>query len=372
MIELDVLKTYQFLNHKSYTEVRVLSFENGKTKKLANEFVDNETAFLSFCKKWEGKGNIYVGINSRKEKLNKPSSGDNIDQINSFIIDLDPNRTKGLPSSNEELLDTINTSLEIYDHFFKSEFKEPVINMSGNGVQLWFSIYPINIHDDNREIISSKLSIFSEMLKKLWDNDNITQDNMTDLPRIIKVIGTQSIKGKYELGRPLRVSKNINKFIGRNLRSFERFDDLLLTEYILSLKTDVKASNSQYNNVSSINYDKKIDVKYMAVCKFYDILINSPESVTEKMWYDMLSHMARFGEKGKELAVHFTRIREKSRKSRYRKENEIFWKINRIKKNNFGGIPCNKMEWKCPNYPCMDGLCTPIRLLGINEHVEKP
>ena len=88
--------------------------------------------------------------------------------------------------------------------------------MSGNGYQIWLSIPEIKITNDNRNLIESKIKKFhKELQAKFSDDQNCSIDNIGDLPRIIKIAGTLSIKGKNTDERPYRVAK-WESFEGRN------------------------------------------------------------------------------------------------------------------------------------------------------------
>lgn len=209
MKEQDIINTYQVLNHDKETEIRLIDPELDATKKKPplSFFVNSKEEFLEICKKHEGQYNIYAGINERKIK---GTDKKDVISVSTIVIDIDPIRPKGLErqASREE---EIEEAKKIVDQILKTcreagQFKKPSIAFSGNGFQLWIKIPKIEITDDNRDVIEQRIKHFQKLFQKKYDNNFVKIDQIGDLPRIIKVIGTKSIKGTPSLERPHRES----------------------------------------------------------------------------------------------------------------------------------------------------------------------
>ncbi|MCX8094844.1 MAG: hypothetical protein N3D74_01445 [Caldisericia bacterium] len=211
-INLDDIKlTYKLLNHKGPTELRIL--KEGVYPIV--KFVNNESDFLKECILFNGKRNIYAGIRDRKIDIKFAARKEDIVGLNLTVIDIDPIRPKNLPSDDDELNRAIFLSEKIKDFFNNNSFKKLFRGMTGNGVSLFFVIPYYVINDENRYDIEDSLLWFENFIRDKFKKEiqelNLKIDNMYDLPRIVKVIGTKSIKGVETKDRPHRVSYWIDK-----------------------------------------------------------------------------------------------------------------------------------------------------------------
>ena len=198
--EEDVKKTYRLLSHKNETEIRMI--DPTRAKKPISIFVHNEQEFINTCKKYNGEYNIYAGINERKAGGTRK---EDVLSIKTFVVDIDAKREKGEAATSSELNKAREVVKKILDKLEEDKFKVSGIMMSGNGYQLWFSMAPIEIYDDNREILNEKTQHIQKWFQTFADKD-ASVDNIGDLPRIIKIAGTTSIKGSNTEERPHRVA----------------------------------------------------------------------------------------------------------------------------------------------------------------------
>lgn len=168
--------------------------------------------------------------------------------IQQITIDIDPFRSTEIPSTDEEAKNAIKIAQIISDWFERNKFKKPSIAMTGNGTCLYFSVPYYKIKDTNRNDISQALEWFESELRKIFKKElkkyNCRIDSMYDLPRIAKVIGTMSIKGKNTKERPWRLSYWIEE------PSKRRVDRKLLNAII-----NINLIDSQVNKspVASVN-----------------------------------------------------------------------------------------------------------------------
>ena len=239
MNERTIRDTYRFLNHEKngITELRVIGFNSDNTTKVgACNYVTTENEFVSFCRQNDGKGNVFTGINPiSSTKLNGryiPSRKEDVLFVQTIVIDIDPLRPKGMASTKEEMNIALKVGENIANDFEDDEFIRPIINMSGNGCQLWFAIPPIELSSNLRLTFEQQVKALENELLDRYDEDDIQIDSMASYNHLIKVIGTTSVKGENTKDRPHRISKTLSEFT--------RQEDPKLLEYILSKKVDAQ------------------------------------------------------------------------------------------------------------------------------------
>lgn len=224
MNEQDVRACYRFLSHEKQTEIRLIDPNLKQVPKQV--FVSSENEFVKTCKQYNGKYNVYVGINEREHNQDDAK---HVVSVKTIILDIDPKRPDmKQPSTDKELQHADKTASQITYDLLDEGFVPPMKIMSGNGIQLWFSIPEIRIDDSNRKNTEDKIKLFHKKIKKLYEDKNVNIDNIGDLPRIIKVVGTLSIKGENTKERPHRMSKCLSN-------NFARIEDTTLRKYVLLL-----------------------------------------------------------------------------------------------------------------------------------------
>jgi len=201
MRENDVRATYRFLGHKDETEIRVINpFRPGDVQSI---FVYSEDAFVNVCRKFEGQYNVYVGINERHRGGTKTETVKNIDAI---VFDIDPVRTKGLPSTQSELREAEKVGLAVCE-YLKGSGKKPYLALSGNGYQVWLKVDIQPLDAEHNKKIEGVLKDIQRHMARTYGNERVKIDNIGDLARVIKVIGTKSVKAMTTDERPNRFSK---------------------------------------------------------------------------------------------------------------------------------------------------------------------
>ena len=204
--EDDVRFTYRLLGHKEETEIRLI--DPTKKKSPKSVFVHNEDEFIKVCKEHNGKYNVYAGINERRTG---GTTGTDVKTINVFVIDIDAIR-KDSKLTTEELKKLSATDLELKK---AEEVANKIVKdlakkghrtykaCSGNGYQLWISLIPMKASEE----LEAKIQILQRETRKRYENEEVGIDNIGDLPRIIKVIGSLNIKGDNTEDRPHRLSQ---------------------------------------------------------------------------------------------------------------------------------------------------------------------
>jgi len=198
----DIEMTYDILNHEKETELRLI--DPKRNQKPISVFVTTKKDFVRACKKYNGQYNIYAGINERTKNGTEAKS---VIKVKTVVIDIDPVRKAGTAATKEQLELAKEKAFEIENKAVEKGYEKPLKAMSGNGVQLWFPFPGINIDDKNRDETEGKVKQFIKALQKQYNSKEVKIDQIGDLPRIIKVIGTLSVKGENTKETPWRVSK---------------------------------------------------------------------------------------------------------------------------------------------------------------------
>lgn len=121
-----------------------------------------------------------------------------------LMIDLDPERAKGVSSSEEELEAARQLGRTIFKYMKATGWNDPIIAESGNGVHL---LYQISIKADGR---SETVKACLAALDAMFSTDAVKVDTTTFNPaRICKLYGTLAKKGANTADRPHRMSRII-------------------------------------------------------------------------------------------------------------------------------------------------------------------
>jgi hypothetical protein len=195
MNERDVRLTYRFLGHENETELRMIDPTNKESPLIIH--VQNENDFVRVCAEFDGKKNIYVGIN---ERIPKGTKCDDVICINAIVLDIDSKHPKSSPATQDErhkakqMADTVMS-------YLKSKKRFPFMAMSGNGWQIWLKVkIPVTI--ENKKKYEAVIKEFHREIMREFSSDDAKIDNIGDLARVIKVIGTTSIKLEATKERP--------------------------------------------------------------------------------------------------------------------------------------------------------------------------
>jgi hypothetical protein len=199
MREEDVRLTYKFLEHKGETEIRLMNPLNARDVKSV--FVYDEEAFVNVSRNFQNKYNIYVGINERK--IGGKTSAD-VKSLNAIVFDVDSIHPLGLPATDAETRKARIVAQRLFD-VLKQRGKNPFMAMSGNGWQIWMKVGVSLEGYDNKKIAAVLKDMYKEMMKE-FSSEGAKIDNIGDLARVIKVIGTKSLKATTTQDRINRVS----------------------------------------------------------------------------------------------------------------------------------------------------------------------
>ena len=168
-------------------EVRVLG--TAKKDVLSGYFRDTTTLLNAFENIDLRRRNVYITLGEVKEEcfsraqserfLQSPqtSSDTEILRYRWLFIDLDPSRTAGVSSSEQELGYAKDLAEKVYAYMKDIGFQEPVRALSGNGYHLLYRIDIVN-DEAGRKLVEKCLKVLSSM----FDSDKVKIDT-TQGPR---------------------------------------------------------------------------------------------------------------------------------------------------------------------------------------------
>jgi len=256
--EGDARKFYKWLSHKpsEYTELRIIPWPSGSAP-VIQRWVQSEDTFIKLCQEWSGKRQCYVGINPRSHEGGETKD---VARVIGIPFDVDSGHPTKEAATDEELAQAKQRMIELNSWIQTQDYKPPLIAMSGNGYHI---IQKVDIPID--EDLPSRLeAYFHEAVL----NEDL--DSIFDLPRIIKVPGTLSVKGTHTEERPHRLS-----FI---LTEGDPDVDTTLKQHIDELKT------------------------YVPIAKIYvPTPTATPEEKTERRTSSLKPCFKRFAEEGGRL-----------------------------------------------------------------------
>lgn len=212
--EQEVRKTISMLKPDGQLfECRVL--RSSKKQVISGYFKDADTLLKEFNNIDVRDTNIYITLNEVKaecfsrlqsEHFLQVSQTTNDNEIVNYkwlFVDLDPVRSAGISSSEDELSASKELAKKVYAYLRNMGFEEPVKALSGNGCHLLYRIQLANTAE-NRLLVEKCLKALSLM----FDNDAVKIDTTNSNPaRICKLHGTLAQKGKSTTDRPHRMSR---------------------------------------------------------------------------------------------------------------------------------------------------------------------
>ena len=209
--EADVRAHYGHLGHypAEYTTIRVLDPTNRDAPPLFDGNIKGEPDFVKICEKYAGKGNVYAGLNPRKDPVG--SDGSHVSRRTAILIDID--RHHGDEAATDaELEDAAKDVEKVLAHLKANGHPEPYVAMSGNGFHIILTV-DLPAQPD----VADRIDAFYDSLPIKVDHKN------RDLARISKVIGTMSVKGSNTPERPHRLSSAINQGSWENDKALEAY-----------------------------------------------------------------------------------------------------------------------------------------------------
>ena len=182
---------------------------------ISGYFRDAETLLKMFDYIDMRNRNIYITLGEVKHeclaraqsekflKTQQTTSDGEILRYRWLFVDLDPRRTAGISSTDQELALATEMSKTVEAYMQGLGFPEPVKAMSGNGIHLLYRI-DIENTEEGRALIEKCLKV----LASIFNTDKVAVDTTNSNPsRICKLHGTLAQKGTSTAERPHRMSQ---------------------------------------------------------------------------------------------------------------------------------------------------------------------
>ncbi len=209
----------------------------------------------------KGEPNIYITLNSIKESCYSRHQRDMLIEYASptttdgdifgydwLMVDLDPKRSSGTSSSDEELEKAKQKANDIFKFMRNQGWYDPVIAISGNGVHL---LYKVKIQNEPERC--KKLQKCLEVLNMLFADDVIDVDMKTFNPaRVCKLYGTKACKGADTPERPHRMSRI------HSVPDVIKSNDISLIDNLISLlpeEQEAATTPTRSNNYNPKTFD---------------------------------------------------------------------------------------------------------------------
>lgn len=162
-----------------------------------------------------------------------------------LMIDLDPKRTSGISSTNEELEYAHQKAKEVYKFLRNNGFNEPIICMSGNGYHLMYSCR-IAVSPETDKLVER----FINALAMIFSDDKVDVDTQCkNNARLSKLYGTTARKGSNSPDRPWRMSKIVR------IPNEIKVNDIEYIKKIANLYPEEKITPSIDNNWGQEKFD---------------------------------------------------------------------------------------------------------------------
>ena len=188
---------YKFLGH-SCVELRVIS--NG-TVLFQDSNIRDPFVFSKICLGYDGKGQVYFGI---QERDGKGGSYENVPSLSWIPIDVDAKRPnkQTQPATEEQKANAYKNVVKIAEYLNSNGVKQSLAVDTVNGYLLLIKIPQIETKEHfyktgeaTQNELSDKVNYFLQHVIKPLCDDTVEIDSVGDLPRVLGVPGTINMKG---------------------------------------------------------------------------------------------------------------------------------------------------------------------------------
>jgi putative DNA primase/helicase len=215
---MEASPTIQFLrllcSPGSVHELRVLA----PTGRVSSGYYDDLARLAADAVAQSGIGNVYVTLNPvspdcRSRACNRSvwagrggsTKDGEITRRTTLLIDFDPIRVTGIPSTDEEHAAALDLAKTVRHHLSEIGWPEPLMTDSGNGAAL---LYRIDLPTDDGGLVKRVL----EHASKRFSTGAVKIDtSVHNAARITRVPGTLNFKGENRPERPHRLAKIVEQ-----------------------------------------------------------------------------------------------------------------------------------------------------------------
>ncbi|MFE8696507.1 hypothetical protein ACFYKT_09180 [Cytobacillus sp. FJAT-53684] len=244
------------------TELRILK----TTKGTVSGYFNDSQRFAEDAEEYDGNvPAIYFTLNPVKPDLFSRAANRSVQRAKQtttdadiecrrwFPIDFDPERPKGISSTDEEHQAAHAMAKEVQHFLAEKGWSEPVVADSGNGAHL---LYPIDLPNDDESTMVIKSAL--EALDFLFSNETVNVDKgVYNAARIWKLYGTMACKGDHTDERPHRLSQILSYPKEQKVVSIEQLQ--ALASMCPSIAHKGKSTSKKSNTEVGFNLEEFIE-----------------------------------------------------------------------------------------------------------------
>jgi len=180
---------YRLLNHGSdYTRVRCGNADDGRT--ISESRIRGINELIDWAKEFSLKGNLYIGRNPVDAK-------GEVCRATSWSVDIDPKHPPRTACSTDELSKALRVGERI-----RETYGDGCICTSGNGALLLFSIPGNEVSD--LQLFQRQCQIVEKQIREQFQTEEVRIDATYDIARLVKLMGSVSVKGDKRYWRHAR------------------------------------------------------------------------------------------------------------------------------------------------------------------------
>lgn len=161
---------------------------------VSRELVYGEEEVIKWARKYNGKGNCFIGRNPRDKD-------GNVSLCTTLSLDIDPTREKDTAATDSQVEEAISAGKRVVEFFHYG-----IVCCSGNGSLVLFPLRePVS-----KEVAERWGKAIEEQAKQLVEGLNVTVDSTFDASRLAKLMGCISTKGDTALWRHARIVSRLS------------------------------------------------------------------------------------------------------------------------------------------------------------------
>lgn len=180
---------WDFVGHK-HAEVRV----ERAPGVIHSEFADSAEDLHRILEHWNGRGQLWIGINERRRGGTKD---EDVIVVRNYVLDIEPRKLgKGEYPTEEQpqkCLDVVNRIIAWAGDDGKIDPPSAVVS-SGKGFHVWGNLEDIKVGDENREEIKAKYRKFYDLMREKFETDDVKIDMTSDLSRVMGIPYTVNVR----------------------------------------------------------------------------------------------------------------------------------------------------------------------------------
>jgi hypothetical protein len=199
---------WNFAGHR-HAEVRV-GFSDGH---VLSRFADDSTQLLEILNEFNGRANLWIGINERRQGGTK---NEDVIIVRNIVLDIEPKGLKEGEYPTEEQRQACLAVVNKVREWGKEKGINTFVVDSGRGFHIWIFLSPIEINDSNRSEIAAKYKRFYDLMREQFETPEVKIDTTSDLARVIGIPYTINVKW----GRERKPERSLERLHGDRSREF--------------------------------------------------------------------------------------------------------------------------------------------------------